>query len=133
VGASAAVHADASRVPLRRRYAVPVLAALAAAGVLALAGNAALESGDAARAVRFAPFSAEAWLLRGDYRRAFELDPNNWGAWLALAEHSTGRERASALAEARRLNPLSGRGPARAGGSMRPPEATGPRPGPARI
>ena len=127
VGASAAVHADASRVPLRRRYAVPALAALAAAGVLALAGNAALESGDAARAVRFAPFSAEAWRLRGDYRRAVELDPNNWSAWLALAAHSTGRERASALAEARRLNPLSGRGPARAGGSTRPPEATGPR------
>jgi hypothetical protein len=108
LGAAAAVHADAPRRSLRRAYAVPALALLAVAGVLAFAGNAALEAGNADRAIRFAPFSSEAWKLRGDYRRAVELDPNDWTAWRALAEHSTGEARASALAEAQRLNPLGG-------------------------
>jgi hypothetical protein len=108
LGASACVHADTPRGVLRRAYAVPPLAVLAVAGVLALAGNTAIARGDGSRAVRFAPFSAEAWKLRGDYRRAVELDPNDWSAWRSLAEHSTGKARASALAEARRLNPLGG-------------------------
>lgn len=108
LGASAAVHAAPARGPVRRRALVPALAAAVLAGVLALAGNAAIARGDGATAVRYAPFSAEAWKLRGDYRRALELDPNDWTAWVALAERSSGEARASALAEARRLNPLGG-------------------------
>jgi hypothetical protein len=108
LGASACVHADRSGGVLRRAYTVPSLAVLGVAGVLALAGNAAIDAGDADQAVRFAPFSPAAWKLRGDYRRAVELDPNDWSAWRSLAEHSTGKARASALAEARRLNPLGG-------------------------
>jgi hypothetical protein len=108
LGAAAAAHADASRAALRRWIAAPALALSAAAGVLALAGNSAIAAGDAERAVAFAPFSSDAWKLRGDYRRAVELDPNDWSAWRSLAQRSRGEARASALAEARRLNPLSG-------------------------
>lgn len=108
LGAAAAVHADASGPTIRRWIAGPALAIAAAAGVLAFAGNRAIASGDADRAVTFAPFSADAWKLRGDYRRAVELDPSDWSAWRALAERSKGERRAAALAEARRLNPLSG-------------------------
>jgi O-antigen ligase len=112
LGAAAAVRGDGPRRAfIRRAYAVPALALLTAAGVLALAGNAAIQAGDARRAIRFAPYSAEAWKLRGDrrgYERAVELDPADWSAWRLLGELSTGKARASALAEARRLNPLGG-------------------------
>ena len=50
LAASAAVHADGQAGMVRSRYAVPALAALTVAGVLALAGNAALLAGDPQRA-----------------------------------------------------------------------------------
>jgi hypothetical protein len=122
LGAAAAVHVDARSGLVRARAAVPLLVALTFAAVLALAGNAAIEAGNGARAVQLAPYSGEAWKLLGDtrrasgdrpgaaaaYRHATRLDPNDWSAWLALASVERGEPRRSALAEAARLNPLGG-------------------------
>ena len=121
LAASAVVWADGGRPEVPRRYAVPALAAVGAAGALALAGNAALSAGDAQRALRFAPYSADAWQMLGTsrqaagdvagaraaYRHAVRLDPNDWTAWLALAGVSRGEPRRFASAEAARLNPLA--------------------------
>lgn len=118
--ASAAVHADRRAGFVRNRYAVPALAALVVAGVLALAGNNALVAGDPQRALQFAPYSSEAWKAIGDsrraggdregaaraYRHAVQLDPNDWHAWTELAAVSTGEPRRLALAKAARLNPF---------------------------
>jgi hypothetical protein len=123
LGASAAMHADARSGVVRARVVVPVIAALTLASVFALAGNAAIESGNATQAVRLAPYSPQAWELLGDerrgngdlsgaaaaYRHATRLDRNDWSAWVALASVERGEPRRSALAEAGRLNPL-GRG-----------------------
>src|SRR5581483_2719975 len=138
LGAAAAAHASArERAPLTargRRLGAAATAALAAAGVLALAGNARLASArhaeaagrfpaaerEARRALRFAPWSAEAWRViaesrraRGDragaraaYRAALSLDRADGEAWLGLAAVSAGAPRRAALAEAARLNPL---------------------------
>jgi O-Antigen ligase len=122
LGASVAVHADKPRGAVSRGYMVPVLATLGTAGVLALAGNAALDAGNPQQALRFAPYSSQAWTLLGDqrrargdsvgardaYRHAIELDRNDWSAWRRLADVSTGESRRSAAAEAARLNPLAG-------------------------
>ncbi len=143
VGAVAAVHAAAPHAAARARSwprlaAVVGLTGLTAAGILALAGNARLASARdaeavgaydatiryATRALRYAPWSADAWsaigearLAQGDhagareaFRSAVRLDPNDWQAWLELAQASTGEARRSAEAEAARLNPL-GPGP----------------------
>jgi hypothetical protein len=124
LGAATAVHVDARSGFVRARVVVPVLAALTVASILALAGNAAVEAGDAPRAVRLAPYSSGAWKLLGDtrrargdvsgaaaaYRHATRLDRNDWSAWAALASVERGEPRRSALAEAARLNPL-GRAP----------------------
>lgn len=141
LAASAAVHASPPRrelAPGRRAAAAAAAAALAAAGLLALAGSARLASAQAAeadgryaaaadralRALRFAPWSAEAWGVIGDarralgdragaraaYRAALARDPSDWQLWASLAAVSTGQPRRSALAEAARLNPL-GSGP----------------------
>ncbi|HEX7527007.1 MAG TPA: O-antigen ligase family protein [Gaiellaceae bacterium] len=122
LAASAAVHADDEDRMVPNRYAVPVLAALTVAGVLALAGSSALVAGNPQRALRFAPYSSEAWKTlaesrraSGDsagalraYRRAVKLDPNDWSAWAELAGLLNGEPRRLALAEAARLNPFGG-------------------------
>jgi hypothetical protein len=108
--------------------AAPLLVALAAAGVLAYAGNERLATAQSAlqrrdpaaaaaaarSALRFAPFSAAAWEVIGDaehspaaYRRAIALDPNRWSAWAKLAQVTRGESRRLALREAARLNPLA--------------------------
>jgi hypothetical protein len=113
----------------RTRSSVPLLVLLAAAGILAYAGSARLASArsalqqrdpvraaaDARSALRFAPYSADAWEVIGDagggtaaYRRGLALDPNDWVLWSKLAAASTGESRRLALREAARLNP---RGP----------------------
>jgi len=120
LAASAAVHTDRNTGDVRNRFAVPALVALTVAGVLALAGSSALRAGDPQRALRFAPYSSDAWLAlaesrhaSGDaagavraYRRAVELDPNDWRAWNELAGVSNGEPRRLALAKAARLNPF---------------------------
>jgi predicted TPR repeat methyltransferase len=122
LGASAAVHTDARDGFVRASVAVPALGALAIAAVLALAGNTAIEAGNANRAVRLAPYSPDSWMLLGDsrrsagdldgaaiaYRHATRLDPNDWHAWVALAAVARGEPRRFASAKAARLNPLSG-------------------------
>jgi cytochrome c-type biogenesis protein CcmH/NrfG len=40
-------------------------------------------------------------------RQAVAADPRDWELWFALAQIASGGESARALAEARRLNPLS--------------------------
>jgi O-Antigen ligase/Tetratricopeptide repeat len=106
-----------------------VLAVIAHAGNGAAAeANDALDRGDAAaarraadRARQFEPWAAEPWQLLGEaelaageleagrrhLRRATSEDPGSWGAWLALAQATTGPERAHALGRARALNPLA--------------------------
>jgi hypothetical protein len=100
---------------------------LIAASVLAYAGNerlasarTALSAGDDARAaaearsaLRFAPFSADAWEVIGDathdaaaYRHGVALDRNNWSLWHQLAAVTDGEPHRLALREAARLNPL---------------------------
>ena len=111
--------------------AAPVLAVALVAHVgnrATAASAAAIDAGepdralsDARRAIDWAPWSHEPWQLRGEaellleddaaarrsLRRALELDPESWSTWLDLAVASSGAERARALAEAKRLNPLS--------------------------
>jgi Tetratricopeptide repeat len=138
LGAAAAVHATPEGRLLPPRHRAAALAAaggLTAAAILAFAGNARLSAAqaaeragrfgaaaaDATRALRFAPWSAEAWgviarsrLQLGDragaraaYRSALALDPNDWQTWFELAGVTTGEPHRAALAEAARLNPLA--------------------------
>lgn len=124
LGAAAVSAPHARRSSVR---ALPVLVPLIAATVLACAGNerlasahAALSSGDDVRAVadarsalRFAPFSAEAWEVIGDathspaaYRRGVALDRNDWNLWFQLAAVTGGEPHRLARREAARLNPF---------------------------
>ena len=124
LGAAAVSTARTERSTVR---ALPVLVALIAATVLAYAGNerlasarAALASGDDTRAawqaraaLRFAPFSADAWEVIGDathraaaYRRGIALDPNDWSLWFQLAGVTRGEPHRLAVHEAARLNPF---------------------------
>jgi O-antigen ligase len=127
----------AERAPRRGLPHGPVLAVLAAAGIASAAGLAgntfvsgaagALRAGDFARAeeraataTRLAPWSAEAWRLRGEAQRALgdrvgaassfreglERDEGDVELWLALARVEEGEGRRRALERARRLNPL---------------------------
>lgn len=119
----------------RRGVALGLLAPLVAAAFVAHVGNraasasiAATEAGDprrglteANRAIAWAPWSEEAWQLRGEAElelgtrraarasltRALELNPESWSAWFDLAVASVGPERQRALARAAALNPLS--------------------------
>jgi O-antigen ligase/polysaccharide polymerase Wzy-like membrane protein len=131
LAAAACVRATRATRAAPRRALVPALALVTAAAVLAWAGSsrlaaaqAALRVGDRAHAVaaardalRFAPYSADAWRVIGDasrdpvaYRRALDLDRDDWSLWLALANVSKGKAHRLALHEAVRLNPLfSGR------------------------
>jgi Flp pilus assembly protein TadD len=139
LGAAAAVHASPAQglLPIRLRAAsLAAAGALTAAGILAFAGNVRLSAAHeaeaagrfeaaasrATRALRFAPWSAEAWLVvarsrrelgdragaRDAYRSALALDRNDWQAWAELATLTAGEPRRAALAEAARLNPLAG-------------------------
>jgi O-antigen ligase len=124
------------RLPLSARMVgVGVAVALTAFAFFGLLGNRALSAANAAaesreprkeeskarEAVRWAPWSSEAWRLvaegqyaqgklagaRASLRRALEKDPDDWQVWFNLAAASRGRERAAAIARARGLNPLS--------------------------
>jgi hypothetical protein len=118
-----------ARAPLRA--VVPVAAALAAAALLAYAGNSRLaaaqdaaqagrfgQAADDARAAhRFLPYSPDPWVVLGDvthdpayYRRAVALDPADWSLWQRLAGVSDGKLRRLAEAKAAQLNPLGASG-----------------------
>jgi O-antigen ligase len=92
------------------------------------ASIAAIDRGDpdralaqAQRAIDWAPWSDEPWQLRGEaellveddaaarksLKRALELNPESWSTWLDLAVASSGTGRTQALAQVKRLNPLS--------------------------
>jgi tetratricopeptide (TPR) repeat protein len=111
--------------------AVPVLAIALVMHVgnrATAASIAAIDRGDpdralaqAQRAIDWAPWSDEPWQLRGEAElqreddaaarkslaRALELNPDSWSTWLDLAVASRGAKRAQALAQVKRLNPLS--------------------------
>ena len=118
-----------------RGVAVGAAVALTAFVFFGLLGNRALSAANAAagsrqprkeeskarEAVRWAPWSSEAWRLvaegqyavgdlagaRASLRRALDKDPDDWQLWFNLAAASRGRKRAEAIDRARRLNPLS--------------------------
>ena len=123
-------------LPRSVRGGVLVVAlAVAAFSVVGLIGNRALADGESALndgqiaqaadraqvALRWTPWSAqahrllaEAQLATGDLegarenlREAVAADPRDWTLWFALAQTTPGPEGERALAEARRLNPLS--------------------------
>lgn len=87
----------------------------------ARAGERTRAADEARTAGSFWPWSAlplqaegEAQLAAGDvtgaraaFERAVAKDPGNWELWLDLARATDGLARATALAEAARLNPLS--------------------------
>jgi hypothetical protein len=119
--------ADPATRPLPLRVAVPAAALVAAASILAYAGNARLSSAqDAARrgdfatarsdaraAERWLPFAPDPWLVLGDvthdpayYRAALARDAADWSIWQRLASVSSGRLRRLAEAKAAQLNPL---------------------------
>jgi O-antigen ligase len=119
----------------RRGLTLALLAPLAAVALVAHVGNraaaasiAATEAGDPARglteakrAITWAPWSEEAWQLRGEaelelgdenaarrsLRHALDRNPESWSAWFDLAVASRGQERDRALDRAAALNPLS--------------------------
>jgi tetratricopeptide (TPR) repeat protein len=119
----------------RRGYALAILAPLAVVALVAHVGNraasasiAATEAGnperglvEAERAAAWAPWSEEAWQLRGEAElelgdapaarkslsHALDRNPESWSAWLDLAAASRGLERQQALDQAADLNPLS--------------------------
>jgi hypothetical protein len=76
---------------------------------------------DAHRAIRWQPWSAEAWRLlaqaqltagnvetaRVSLRRALRKDPDNWELWYDLAAASQGPLRRAALEQAAHLNPMA--------------------------
>jgi hypothetical protein len=77
---------------------------------------------DGRNATRWAPWSSNAWMLRGDaavgvgdfaaarhyYMRAISEDPQNWMTWRRLAGVVSGSEQTRVLAQVHRLHP--GRG-----------------------
>jgi hypothetical protein len=95
--------------------------ALSAADAKAGSGRPQKEEAEARKAVRWAPWSSEAWRLvaEGEYaqgdlrgaraslRRALAKDSGNWQLWFNLAAASRSRERLEALRRAHQLNPLS--------------------------
>jgi O-antigen ligase len=119
----------------RRTVTLALLAPLAVVALVGHVGNragaasiAATEAGDPARglaeakrAAAWAPWSEEAWQLRGEAElelgdeeaarrsltRAIDKNPESWSAWLDLAVASRGEARDRALDRASALNPRS--------------------------
>lgn len=95
--------------------------ALVQSGNDSRSGNLAAAAAQARRAQEWAPWSSQPWeqlaairIAQGDpagarraYERAVGKDPSSWELWLALAGNATGRERAHAVAELRRLSPAT--------------------------
>ena len=122
--------------PRLRGGALAATVVLGAFAVLGLLGNSAVSAStraansgnfgraqsQARRAIDLAPWSSAGWrklgeaqyqagrtsAARASFRKAVAKEPRDWTLWLELATASRGRERAQALAQARRLNP---RGP----------------------
>ena len=123
--------ADRARARAPLRALVPVATAVAAAALLAYAGNSRLtaaqgaaqtgrfaQAADDARAAnRWLPYSPDPWAVLGDvthdpayYRRAVALDPADWSLWHRLAGVSDGKLRRLAEMKAAQLNPLGSSG-----------------------
>jgi Flp pilus assembly protein TadD len=95
--------------------------AISASSKSAGTGHLARAESQARRAMNFAPWSAEPWrrlgeaqvlagksaAARASFRKAITKDRRDWTLWFELAQASRGRERAHALQQASRLNPLS--------------------------
>ena len=116
-----------------RAATVAGAAALAVVGFVGLIGNGALDASaraasserwrqsvsEARKAVRWLPWSAEAWrrlaiaqssegdlaAARASLRRAIAKSPDEWRPWVSLMRLSTGRAQRQALRQAARLNP----------------------------
>jgi len=126
--------AAGSRQRIAGAVAALVLSAVAFVGLVGSSALSASEEGAAARtpdwekveddaqkARRWMPWSSEPWQRLGEaqieqerlpearrsFRKAIEKEPDDWLLWFRLAEASSGADRREALAEARRLNPLS--------------------------
>jgi tetratricopeptide (TPR) repeat protein len=119
----------------RRVTALALLVPLVGVALVAHVGNRAAAGGiraiedgeperalrEARRAVAWAPWSEDAWQLRGQAElglasdaaarrslaRALELNDRSWSIWFDLAVASTGSGRDRALERAKALNPLS--------------------------
>lgn len=95
--------------------------ALAASADAITRGDPARGAAEARRARSWVPWSHESWQLLGEaqlargrddaaresLRRALDRNPRDWSIWLDLAVVTRGDARARALAEVKRLNPLS--------------------------
>jgi hypothetical protein len=118
-----------------RGGAVTVVLALASFALVGAVGSSALESArkawlaaepvkaeeHARKAIRWAPWSSEAWLLlaraqfardkptagRASLRKAIAKDPRDWVLWYELALESSARAQRKWIARASELNPLS--------------------------
>jgi len=128
--------ADERRVRVRARPVVTAFAVcVAAAAVVVQQGTDAVSQAKAAlgdghntealraatRASRWAPWAPEPWLVRTDAeaalgnvdaarrsaREVVAKDPRDWSGWFRLADLTSGRERESAAAHVRELNPLA--------------------------
>src|SRR5438105_4278988 len=116
-----------------RAATVAGAAALAVVGFVGLIGNGALDASaraasserwrqsvsQARKAVRWLPWSAEAWrrlaiaqssegdlaAARASLRRSIAKSPDEWRPWVSLMRLSTGRAQRQALRQAARLNP----------------------------
>lgn len=94
---------------------------IAASEAAATKSNWAAAAANARTATEWAPWSSRAWQLVGEIqaqqrklaaarislRKAAAKDPADWTIWLDLANTTGGKEKAHALAEAGKLNPLS--------------------------
>ena len=132
---SLAVEPDGrSVVGPRRALGLALAAPVLAVALVAHVGNRAVSASEnaairdepqlaldeAKRAIAWAPWSEQPWLLRGEaelqlgddeaarrsFERSLELNPESWAAWLDLAAVTNGADHSHALDRAEKLNPV---------------------------
>ena len=135
LAAAARGREEASVMPTPRALVLGLATAFAALAVFAQLGNSAVSAGQdsisagrwsqaerqASKARRWAPWSADPWVVTGEarlgagdlagagaaFRTAIAKSPGDWHSWYELALASTDGGRRRALTRAARLNPLS--------------------------